>query len=257
MENKMRISLVQYSPKWEDKEKNSGKINEIIQKTNLDTNVLIFPEMTLTGFTMSSEENAEEIDGFSVDYFMNLSRKLKIDIFAGIIEKDENTIFNSIFHFDKNGILAARYRKIHPFSYAKEEQNYSAGFEPVVTKIGKTKIGLSVCYDLRFPELYRKYAKEKVDLIVNIANWPVKRIEHWKALLKARAIENQCFMIGVNRVGTDPFNEYNGFSSIIDPMGNIIIENENEEKILTAEIDLDIVRQTREKLPFLQDIKMI
>ena len=206
---------------------------------------------------MSSEDNAEEIDGFSVKYFMNKAKELKKNIFSGLIEKDANQIFNSLFHFDENGILKARYRKIHPFSYSKEDENYSAGFETVTTKVGRIRVGLSICYDLRFPELYRRYAKDGVDILVNIANWPIKRIEHWRAMLKARAIENQSFMIGVNRVGSDPHSEYNGFSSIIDPMGNIILENEGEEKILTAEIDIGLVGQTREKLPFLKDIKMI
>lgn len=249
--------MIQYSPVWEDKAKNAEKLNEMIKKSLDESELIVFPEMTLTGFTMSSIENAEDIDGFSVKYFMDMAKHLKRNIFAGLIEKDDEQIFNSLFHFDENGILKARYRKIHPFSYSKENENYSAGFETVTTKIGQTKIGLSICYDLRFPELYRRYTKDGIDILVNIANWPVKRIKHWRALLKARAIENQCYMIGVNRVGNDPQSEYNGFSSIIDPIGNIVLENENDEKILSAEVDLELVRQTREKLPFLQDMKMI
>jgi predicted amidohydrolase len=110
---------------------------------------------------------------------------------------------------------------------------------------------------LRFPELFRSYAKEKVDLIVTIANWPVDRIEHWRTLLKSRAIENQCFVAGVNRVGTDPSHKYNGYSSIYDPMGKNIAEFAEVEKIIIADTDINLVKETRNKLPFLNDMKLI
>ena len=206
---------------------------------------------------MNSEKFAEEIDGIGTQYFLSLSARLKTNIFAGIIERDGKNIYNSLVHFDSLGLIRARYRKIHPFSYAKEDQFYNAGNETVITQIDKIKFGLSVCYDLRFPELYRLYAKERVDVIIDIANWPIPRIDHWKTLLKSHAIANQCFMIGVNRVGTDPFNTYNGCSAVFNPMGNEIILVENEEKIIEAEIDLDTVGATRSKLPFLNDIKLI
>lgn len=253
----MKIGLVQYSPAWENLEENILIIEEMLKSSDINFDLLIFPEMTLTGFTMNSEKFAEEIDGTGTKYFMHLSERIKTNVFAGIIERDHKNIFNSLIHFDPHGLIKARYRKIHPFSYAKEDQFYTAAKEIVVTKIDHVKFGLSVCYDLRFPELYRLYAKERVDVLVNIANWPVPRIEHWKVLLKARAIENQCFMIGVNRVGTDPFNTYNGCSAVFDPMGNEIILVEDSEKIIEAEIDLSLVHSTRTKLPFLQDIKLI
>lgn len=253
----MKLGLVQYSPVWENQEENILEIESLIKSANKNFDLIIFPEMTLTGFTMNSEKFAEEIDGIGTQYFLKLSSRLKINIFAGIIERDEESIYNSLVHFDSLGLIRARYRKIHPFSYAKEDQFYNAGYETVITQIDKIKFGLSVCYDLRFPELYRLYAKERIEVLVDIANWPIPRIDHWKTLLKARAIENQCFMIGVNRVGTDPFNTYNGCSAVFDPMGNEIILIENEEKIIEVEIDLEKVSATRSKLPFLQDIKLI
>ncbi len=253
----MKLGLVQYSPVWEKPEENILKIQDLIKQSSRNFDMLVLPEMTLTGFTMQSKKFAEEIDGTGTKYFMHLSAKLKTNIFAGIIEKDNDKIYNSLVHFDSDGLIKARYRKIHPFSYAKEDKYYDAPKEIVATRIEQTRIGLSVCYDLRFPELYRLYAKERAEILIDIANWPVPRIDHWKSLLKARAIENQAFMIGVNRVGSDPFNQYNGCSAVFDPMGKEIAMVENEEKIIETEIDLSVVSATRTKLPFLQDIKLI
>lgn len=253
----MKIGLVQYSPVWENVEENILKIEELLKTSKVKYDMLVFPEMTLTGFTMKAEKFAEEIDGTGTKYFIHLAERLKTDVFAGIIERDRKNIYNSLTHFDSFGLIKARYRKIHPYSNAQEDKSYSAGEETVVTKIDQVKIGLSVCYDLRFPELYRLYAKGRVDILINIANWPIPRIEHWKTLLKARAIENQCFMVGVNRVGDDPADQYNGCSAVYDPMGNEIVMIENSEKIIETDIDLGLVNATRSKLPFLRDIKLI
>jgi predicted amidohydrolase len=253
----MKLGLVQYSPEWEYPEENILKIEKLISAMNSKVDLLIFPEMTLTGYTMNSMKFAEEIDGIGTKYFINLSSRIKTDIFAGIIELDNNTAYNSLVHFDNFGLIKARYRKIHPYSFAGENKNYGAGDETVITKIEQIKIGLSICYDLRFPELYRLYAKKNIDILVDIASWPIQRIEHWKTLLKARAIENQCFMVGVNRVGNDQSSSYNGCSSVFDPMGSEIIVQPDSEKIIEVEINLIKVNEVREKLPFLRDIKLI
>lgn len=253
----MKLGLVQYAPIWENPEENILKIEELIKSANSKFDLLIFPEMTLTGFTMKAEEFAEEIDGTSTKYFMHLAQRLKTDIFTGIIERDGKNIYNTLVHFDSLGLIRARYRKIHPYSKAKEDQYYTAGEEIVITKMNQIKFGLSVCYDLRFPELYRLYSKERVEVLINIANWPVPRIEHWKVLLRARAIENQCFMVGVNRAGDDPGNQYNGCSAVFDPMGNEIVMIQDSEMIIEAEIEIELVSTTRNTLRFLQDIKLI
>lgn len=253
----MKIGIVQFSPVWEQPEESIKVIDKILSGQQTDCNILVFPEMTLTGFTMRSQEFAEEIDGISTSYFIALAKKMKKHIFAGIIEKDDDNIYNSLVHFDDKGIITARYRKIHPYSCAKEDKSYSAGEKPVTTKISDIRIGLTICYDLRFPELYRLYGKAGNEVIINIANWPVPRIEHWKTLLKARAIENQCFIVGVNRTGLDPKNDYTGFSGVFDPLGKEILLAGNSEGIFTADIDLSRVKEVRESLPFLNDIKMI
>jgi predicted amidohydrolase len=256
MKNKLKIGLVQYSPVWEDKNLSIEKIKKLVESSS-DINLLIFPEMTLTGFTMKSKDFAEDIEGESYLFFKSIARKKKCAILYGVIEKGNKKNFNTLVHINNQGKIISSYRKIHPFSYSKEDIFYGKGKSPTITKVKSIKIGLSICYDLRFPELYRFYAKEKVDMIVDIANWPDTRIEHWRALLKARAIENQCYVVGVNRIGDDPKLHYDGFSSVFDPMGKEIAAVENEEKVITVEIDKSVVDEVRKKLPFLNDIRLI
>ena len=252
----MKIALVQYNPKWEDKESNKVRILQLINDLK-EVELIVFPEMSLTGFTMKSNEMAEGIQGNSFRFFAELAREKSSHIMAGIIEQRNNRKYNSLIHIKPDGKLVKLYRKIHPFSYSTENQHYNAGVRPAITKIRKWKIGLTICYDLRFPELYRKYGKKRTHLIVNIANWPDTRIEHWRTLLKARAIENQCYVAGVNRVGDDPKLHYTGFSSVYDPMGKELIAVENEEKVIEADLDKNYVNEVREKFPFLNDIKLI
>lgn len=252
----MKIALVQYNPGWEDKEANKKKILTLLQEIN-GVELFIFPEMTLTGFTMNSQEMSETIQSDSFRFFSSIAKEKSANIFAGIIERREKRIYNTLFHIKPDGNLVKLYRKIHPFSYSGENKHYNAGAKPAMTKIRRWKIGLTICYDLRFPELYRKYGKKRAHLIVNIANWPDTRIEHWRALLKARAIENQCYVAGINRIGKDPKLNYVGFSSVFDPMGKELIAVENEEKVIVVELDKNYVNDVREKFPFLDDIKLI
>ncbi|MGE5430541.1 MAG: nitrilase-related carbon-nitrogen hydrolase [Syntrophomonadaceae bacterium] len=250
----MKIGLVQYAPVWENKQENRIKLDNLIEKAQESYSLLIFPEMTLTGFTMNSSAFAEEEGGSSCQYFADVARGLNTEVIAGFIEKADSKIYNSLVHYSAGGVLKSKYRKIHPFSYSGENVHYSRGEKPVVSSSEKWKIGLSICYDLRFPELFRSYAKERTELMVVIANWPVRRIEHWKALLKARAIENQCYIAAVNRVGTDPGNEYNGFSSIISPMGEELAVLADCEIVSGTEISFDSLAEIRNRLPFLNDM---
>ncbi|MGA8263469.1 MAG: nitrilase-related carbon-nitrogen hydrolase [Ignavibacteriaceae bacterium] len=253
----MLLSLVQYDPAWEDKERNKQKLSWLLENNFKESDLMIFPEMTLTGFTMHSSKFAEPTDGESFEYFSSLATTYKSGIIAGMIEEDKGNYYNTLLHIDKKGKLVVKYRKVHPFSYSTEDKHYKRGEKPVITNADGWNVGLSICYDLRFPELYRQYGKERSELIINIANWPVTRIEHWKTLVRARAIENQCYFVGVNRVGKDPKLEYNGFCCVIDPMGNEVVTGYDEEKILMAEVNKDIINDVRKRLPFLDDIFLI
>lgn len=252
----MKIALIQYNPTWENKEKNKQKILSMISKVD-GVELFVFPEMSLTGFTMKSKEMSETIQSDSFRFFSSIAQEKSTNIFAGIIERRNKRIYNTLIHIKPDGTLVKLYRKIHPFSYSSENENFNAGVKPALTKIKKWKIGLTICYDLRFPELFRKYGKKKAHLIVNIANWPDTRIEHWRTLLKARAIENQCYVVGVNRVGKDPKLNYVGFSSVFDPMGKEIVVVENEEKVIVVDLDKNYLNEIRKKFPFLDDIKLI
>lgn len=253
----MKISLFQFSPVWENKNLNMQNVLSVLKKKSELGDIIVFPEMTLTGFSMNASSLAEKMCDQTIAFFAGIASKYKADVFAGFIEKNGIGFYNTLFHIDSKGNLKAKYRKIHPFSFSKENKFYKAGDRIVVTKVKGWKIGLSICYDLRFPELFRFYAKQKVDLILNIANWPDARIEHWRALLKARAIENQCYVAAVNRVGKDLKLNYNGYSSIFDPMGKEIISKKNIETILSADLDKKFLEDVRRKLPFLNDIRLI
>jgi len=253
----MKISFVQYNPIWENKEENQKKLFRILKEQYTDSDLLIFPEMTLTGFSMDAAKLCEAIDGDTVSFFKKFALVYQTDIIGGFIQEENKKFYNSLVHIDYFGETVKEYNKIHPFTLGGENKFYSAGDSPETTKIHDWKIGLSICYDLRFPELFRMYAKEKVNLIVNIANWPDTRAEHWRTLLKARAIENQCYVIGVNRVGSDPKANYSGFSSLFDPMGEELLTVENAEGFYSTEIEPGNVEKVRTHFPFLYDIKLI
>jgi predicted amidohydrolase len=252
----MKIGLLQYNLIWESKEENKKKILQLLE-SEIDVDLLIFPEMTLTGFTMKSDEFAESLQGESFKFFSELAVSKNAHIFTGVIIKGKRKSFNTLLHIKPDGKLLKLYRKIHPFSYSKEDQFFEQGKKPARTKVKNWQVGLTICYDLRFPELYRKYGKKRAHLIVTIANWPDTRIEQWRILLKARAIENQCYVAGVNRIGKDPKLTYTGFSSLFDPTGKEIIAVEIKEKLITAEIDKNYVQEVRKEFPFLEDIRMI
>lgn len=254
----MKIGILQNSAAWENKRESMAQIRDILEGQATAIDLLILPEMTLTGFTMHASAIAEPVPGESHSFFSLLAHDFNTAVIAGMVVREESDCYNCAVYFDKNGTEKASYRKIHPFSFAQENVYYSPGKETCIVHDDQgTSIGLSVCYDLRFPELYRVYAKERVQLIVNIANWPVQRISHWNALLKARAIENQSFVIGVNRRGADPLVSYNGNSMVIGPDGVIIEELGPDDSLKVVEIDLSAVTNTRERFPFLQDIRLI
>jgi omega-amidase len=253
----MKVALFQYDPKWESRDFNMHRLGNLASGMNTHPDLMIFPELTLTGFTMRSKRFAEPLDGPSAGFYRDMAARYNAHLIGGLIEKRNDHYYNSLMHFSPEGKLESVYRKIHPFSYSGENRFYHGGGEPVITRIGPARVGLSVCYDLRFPELFRSYGKAGTEMVINIANWPETRIVHWETLLKARAIENQAYVIGVNRVGSDKKNRYNGCSAVFHPFGEEVLMAENREGVFFADLDLTEVERVRKTYPFLADITLI
>jgi len=253
----LKFALVQFAPFFENKKATADYLQQLLGRIELPVDLIVFPELTLTGFTMRSQKFAENMEQDSVRFFASLAGQYKAHIFAGFIEQAGSVFYNTLIHLNPEGQVAAKYHKIHPFSFSGENRHYAAGTEPVITRIDKFRIGLSVCYDLRFPELFRFYARERVHIIIDIANWPHSRIDHWRTLLKARSIENQCYVIGVNRIGQDKKNEYRGCSCVFAPFGDIVSQAGENEEIITGTVSLARVTEVQSNYPFLNDIVLI
>jgi len=200
----MKVALVSLDQAWEDKSLNWEKCEQYIDKVlNYKTELIIFPEMTLTGFSMNVDKNSEHKSGSkTLARFQEKAKENSVAIIFGMVVEDKESFFNKAFFVSSTGNIIGEYSKIHTFSNAEEDKVIKSGSEITVVEYKGYRIGMSICYDLRFPELYSAIGRES-DLIVNIANWPKKRVEHWYTMLRSRAIENQIFMAGINRTGKD------------------------------------------------------
>ena len=242
----MKISLVQLDMCWEDKKATKERIEKLLGSFKGGTDLLIFPEMTLTGFSMNTAETlSDEADR---EFFASLARSFSCAVTYGSVENG----FNCQITLDKNGERIASYKKIHLFSYADEDRFYSKGEKTVTFNLNGARITPFVCYDLRFAYLFWEKAAETDIFLVN-ASWPASRSLHWKSLLRARAVENQAFVIGVNRTGNDPKAHYSGDSAVYSPLGDAVMECGSAEGIFTAEISVTAVTETRDFFPFGRD----
>jgi omega-amidase len=210
--------------------------------------------MTLTGFSMSTDVIAEDYKSSgSIRFFKNVAREQRMHIMFGTVLNGEVKPYNTLLSITKSGRVAARYSKLHSFSYAGEHRYYERGSEVVTAGIDGKRIGLTICYDLRFPELHSILAR-RCKAIVNIANWPQERAEHWRTLLRARAIENQVYMIGVNRTGTDGNGiRYGKSSMVVSPQGEVLSPETSQSDIDIYTVDLAAVDTCRQAFPVLKD----
>ncbi len=256
----MRIALVSLDQKWEDKEGNQTEcslISQIVSEVYPNVDLIIYPELTLTGFSIANERLAEvEDNSESLAFFKKLSVKTQIDHLFGCAIRDKyNRNFNRCFYIDENSKLLAQYNKMHTFSFAGENKLFSRGDKPEIIEKNEAKIGLSICFDLRFSPLYSYYRK-KCNIMINIANWPANRENHWFNLLQSRAIENQFFMIGVNRTGIDGNGLlYNQSSVIYDPLGAVVNPMFTDKQYSIYDIDLQEVQKVRSEFPFIDDLR--
>lgn len=255
----MKVALVSLNQSWENKADNKQKVGEtlaLIAEHCTNTDLVVYPEMTLTGFTMESQKVKEdELSSETITFFKEQAQKYKVSIAFGVVLSKGEKATNNLVVVSEQGVLAT-YAKIHPFSYAGENDYYQAGDELKKLTIGGATIGLTICYDLRFPELYQAYSKD-CSVILNIANWPERRVSHWRALNKARAIENQVFMIAVNRVGTDGKGLQYVFSShIVSPYGEELKGTSLSEEVVVYDLNLEEVAQYRAEFPVKNDRKI-
>ncbi len=246
------ITLIQTEPVWEDINDSLALFDEKINDINEKTDLIILPEMFTTGFSMNASSLAQDINGSSIKWLQNNSRQINADIVGSIIFKNNGLYFNRLLWAKPDGRLFT-YDKKHLFRFAGEEKVYSAGIGNITVELNGWKIRPFICYDLRFPAWTRNI-NNRYDIAIFIANWPEKRAMHWKSLLQARAIENQCYVIGVNRVGTDGNGLfYSGDSSIIDPLGKFIFHKNDEECTYTTVLSFNILEEYRKTFPAWRD----
>jgi predicted amidohydrolase len=217
--------------------------------------VVLLPEMFATGFSMNVPAIAESDSGPTHSFLAETARDFGIFIAAGVVTTAaDGRGRNECVIFSPEGKLAARYCKMHPFSFSGESRYYTAGDKVEFIDIERFRAAPFICYDLRFPEVFRSAVLGGVHLFCVIANWPAAREAHWIALLKARAIENQAYVAAVNRCGEDPNLNYPGRSMIIDPWGEVIADAGSRECLINAELDLESLVKYREEFPVLKDV---
>ena len=265
------ITIIQTKLQWEDKAANLHMLREKIFSIQEKTEIVVLPEMFSTGFSMKPETLAESMDGDTVNWMKEIAAERKIILTGSVIIKESmpgtqgDHFYNRLIWMLPNGQYGF-YDKRHRFAYAGEDDHYTAGTKRLIASVKGWKVNLQVCYDLRFPVWARQsprvtpgqgaaeQASLEYDLLIYVANWPERRSIAWKTLLQARAIENQCYVVGVNRVGNDGNNiHHSGDSMIVDPLGEILYHKKDDEDIFTLTINKEHLQTIREKFPFWRD----
>lgn len=251
----MKIALLQLDIAWENKRANFRRVSKLATNAAREgAGLVCLPELFATGYTMNPGPFAEPLDGETPAFLSGLAREHGVSVVGSFIEKTEGKPRNSAIVFDGDGEMIGHYSKIHLPSFYREQEFYAPGDRVEEFTIGGVPLGILICYDLRFPEIFRKVTDRGVKGIFVIANWPSARVEHWDLLLRARAIENQLFVMGLNRAGSSPIGEYPGHSAVIDPFGRIVASApEDREEGLLADVDFTLADEVRDKFPVLKD----
>ncbi|MDP2089712.1 MAG: amidohydrolase [Flavobacteriaceae bacterium] len=251
MKEQLRVTIIQADLIWEDKNANLKNFEKKISKIS-QTDLIVLPEMFTTGFTMNPKPLAETMDGKTVKWMLQIASEKKCLLLGSAIIEEDNKYYNRLIAAFPDGSIQF-YDKKHLFTLANEHHTYTAGTQQLLIEYQGWRIFPLICYDLRFPVWARN--TENYDLLIYIASWPKPRIFAWDTLLKARAIENMAYTIGVNRVGIDANDfEYSGHSIVLDAYGaDLITTNENQEQISSTILDKINLNKVREKLPFLND----
>lgn len=262
----LNITTIQTHLHWEDKSANLSMLEDKINSISEKMEVVVLPEMFTTGFSMRAQDLAETMEGETLQWMKRVSSQKNIVLTGSVIIRDGSNYYNRLIWMLPNGQYGV-YDKRHRFAYAGEHEYYSAGNKRLIASIKGWKIHLLICYDLRFPVWSRQSVHSnnsggdgevatnpEYDVLVYVANWPERRVHAWKTLLQARAIENQCYVVGVNRTGNDGNGiYYSGETMVIDAMGEVLYTKAHEEDIHTTTLQKEKLDEVRSRLPFLKD----
>lgn len=252
--NDLKITLIQSDLFWENKEKNLEQFSKKIDAITETTDLIVLPEMFSTGFSMSPKKLAEGMNGETVSWLKEKAREKKCVVTGSFICEEDGNYFNRLMWVNPDGSYS-KYDKRHLFSMGDEHNHYAAGDEKLIVKYKDWKICPLICYDLRFPVWARNTKDDSYDVLIYVANWPERRSYPWKTLLLARAIENQCYVIGSNRVGVDGNDiSHSGDSAVINPKGEIISKlKPNEQATETITLSYAELAEFRKQFPAIQD----
>ena len=252
-----RIICCQLDIVWEDKPANYARVRQLLKGRRVPPGaMIILPEMFAVGFTMNVDQARESHSAESEDFLAELAQEFGVWVLGGVVRGRPGQLArNEAVVFDGAGKEVARYCKLQPFSLGGESDHYQAGEQVVTFRWGELTVAPFICYDLRFPELFRAAVKQGAQFYPVIANWPVMRAGHWVTLLQARAIENLAFVAGVNRCGADPHLRYPGRSLIVDHHGKVLADGGEREGVIEAELDVEDMVAWRERFPALRDMR--
>ncbi|MDA3788254.1 MAG: amidohydrolase [Desulfobacula sp.] len=251
----LNISLIQTELAWEDANKNIETMEALLTQVDTTTDLVVLPEMFTTGFTMNASANAQAMDGPGMTWMKKMAEKKNVDITGSMIIKDGERFFNRLVWAKPSGKVFT-YDKKHLFRYAGEHKIYTPGETLTTIELKGWKLRPFICYDLRFP-LWVRNMNNQYDAAVFIANWPRPRSAHWRSLLTARAIENQAYVIGVNRIGIDGNGHaYSGDSTIIDPLGKVLVHLQEKCLVQTVTLSWQVLEEYRKTFPAWMDADM-
>lgn len=264
--SQLTFTVIQTDLHWEDKSANLTMLEKKIKGITEKTEVIVLPEMFSTGFSMQPEKLAETMEGETVQWMKRIAAEKRVIITGSVIIEEEGKYYNRLIWMLPTGQYGI-YDKRHLFAFAGEHEHYTPGNKRLIASVKGWKINLQVCYDLRFPVWARQPPPSppergdesqeegpEYDVLIYVANWPERRIHAWKSLLVARAIENQCYVIGVNRVGNDGNTIYHGGDSmVVDPLGEVLYHKADQEDIFTLALTKDKLEEVRARLPFWRD----
>jgi len=257
-DQKWKLSVLQMDVAIGQPDENFKKVEQLLQQAvqaDEKPDCIVLPEMWNTGYALEQIHELADQEGECTKALISgFCKTHEVHVVAGsIAERRGDQIYNTIYVFDRTGKVVADYSKIHLFRLMDEEKYFAEGDHVGTFEADGVQAGMMICYDIRFPELSRKLALSGAKILFVPAEWPNPRLHHWRTLLMARAIENQMYVVSCNRVGTSGTTEFFGHSMIIDPWGEVLVEGQDSEEILSASIDLSLVDEVRGRIPVFED----